>query len=164
LICACIAGVTTSPLPFIAVLDEKSPPARQNRIKKFTFGCREDIYRESVIIREKTDRMAKAVNNVYKEMYEGSTWHELDWFVQESSRASTDFIPAMLKLAKTNEKDAIANNALLHPPPNKSLKIVKGNEGEYKIFCPLGKCTIAGQTRIKDFSKPKLLLYNDSRS
>jgi len=100
-------------LPFIAVFDEKSPPDKAKQDKKiFTFGCREDIYKESVIIREKTDRMAKAVNNVYREIYGGSSWHELDWFAQESSRASADFIPAMLKLANINEKDTIEKNTL----------------------------------------------------
>jgi len=102
-----------NPLPFIAVMDEKSPPNKAKHDKKiFTFGCREEIYNEEFFISEKLDRMAKAVNNVYKEMYGGAGWHELDWFAQESSRASADFIPAMLKLANTNENEAIANNTL----------------------------------------------------
>jgi len=100
-------------LPFIAVLDEKSLPNNAEHDNKiFTFGCREEIFKESIIIQEKTDRMAKAVNNVYMGLYGGQSWHELDWFAQESSRASADYIPAMLKLANTNEKDATAKNAL----------------------------------------------------
>ena len=102
-----------SDIPFIAV-SEKCGSLRQTKQddKLFVFGCQEDIYNESVIIREKTDRMAKAVNDAYKKMYGGQLWHELDWFLQESNRAAADFIPAMLKLAKLNEKEAIDKNTL----------------------------------------------------
>ena len=102
-----------SGIPLVAVSEKSgsSRQAKQNQ-KLFVFGCQEDIYKESVIIREKTDRMAKAVNDAYKEMYGGQPWHELDWFLQESNRAAADFIPAMLKLAKRNEKDAIEKNTL----------------------------------------------------
>jgi len=96
-------------LPFIAVSEKNgsSYEAKQDE-KIFTFGCREDIYKESVIIREKADRMAKAVNDAYK----GSSWHKLDWLKQESNRASADFIPAMLKLAKLSEEEAINKDKL----------------------------------------------------
>jgi hypothetical protein len=108
-------------LPFIAVAElngslyktrqtEKDEKKQDEKI--FVFGSREEVYKESVIIREKTDRMAKAVNDVYKEMYGGQPWHELDWFLQESNRAVADFIPAMLKLAGRNEKEAIEKMAL----------------------------------------------------
>jgi hypothetical protein len=99
-----------SDIPFIAVSEKSgslSQAAKQDE-KLFVFGCQEDIYKESMIIREKTDRMAKAVNEVYK----GHQWHELDWFFQESNRAAADFIPAVLKLAKLNEKEAIEKDAL----------------------------------------------------
>jgi len=100
-------------LPFIAVSEKNGGLYEVKQDEKlFTFGCREDIYKESVIICEKADHMAKAVNDVYKEMYGGRPWHELDWFLQESNRATADFIPAMLKLAKLNEKDAINKKAL----------------------------------------------------
>jgi hypothetical protein len=96
-------------LPFIAVSEKDGSLHGVKQDEKiFTFGCREDIYKESVIIHEKSDRMAMAVNDVYK----GKPWHELDWFKQESNRASADFIPAMLKLAKLNEEDAIKKDNL----------------------------------------------------
>jgi hypothetical protein len=65
--------------------------------KIFVFGSRDEVYKESVIIRPKTDSMAREVNRVYSNG--GQLWHELEWFKQESNRASADFIPAMLKLA-----------------------------------------------------------------
>lgn len=68
----------------------------------FVFGQLEDIYKESVIIREETDLMAKAVNEVYNEKKD---WTELDWFDQESNRAAADFVPAMLALAGCGEKE-----------------------------------------------------------
>ena len=99
--------------PFIAVLEKNRSPRnaeKDNRI--FIFGCCEEVYKESVIIRAEADRMAKAVNDVYKEMYGGQPWHELDWFLQESNRAAADFIPAMLSLAKREERDTIEENIL----------------------------------------------------
>jgi len=104
-------------LPFIAVAElngslretkqyEKQKAEQDEKI--FVFGSREDVYKESVIIRQKADRMAKAVNEVYG----GQSWHELDWFLQESNRAAADFIPAMLKLAGCNEKDAMDKKTL----------------------------------------------------
>jgi len=100
-------------LPVIAVLEKKGVYRKGEQDKKiFIFGCREDIYKESVIIRAEADRMAKAVNDVYREMYGGQPWHELDWFLQESNRAAADFIPAMLKLAKYEENDTTEKNAL----------------------------------------------------
>jgi len=97
--------------PFIAV-SEKSICKEKEEKNIFVFGYCEDVYKESVIIRAEADRMAKAVNNVYKDMYGGQPWHELDWFLQESNRASADFIPAMLKLAKRDEKEAMDKNSL----------------------------------------------------
>jgi hypothetical protein len=92
-------------LPFIAVSEKNgiSYEAKDDKQdeKIFTFGCREDIYKESVIIREKADRMAKAVNEVYniKVPEKAKPWNERVWFEQESNRATADFIPAMLELA-----------------------------------------------------------------
>jgi len=101
-------------LPFIAVAelngslretkrDEKHEAEQDEKI--FVFGSREEIYKESVIIREQADRMAKAVNDVYnnnnkiKNPKKVKPWTERDLFEQESNRAVADFIPAMLKLA-----------------------------------------------------------------
>jgi hypothetical protein len=74
--------------------------------KIFVFGSRDEVYKESVIIRPKTDSMAREVNRVYRSLYGGQLWHELEWFKQESNRASADFIPAMLKLASI-ERDKV---------------------------------------------------------
>jgi len=97
------------PLPFIAV-SEKNAGFHESKQddRLFTFGCLEEIYKDSVIIREEANRMAKAVNETYKNMYGGQSWHELDWFTQESNRASADFIPAMLYLAgEITEEEAV---------------------------------------------------------
>jgi hypothetical protein len=84
-------------LPFIAVYEEDGGPRDTRQEKEvFSFGCREAVYKESVIIREETDRMAKLVHEVYRG---DSPWQELDWTLQESNRAAADFIPAMLRLA-----------------------------------------------------------------
>jgi hypothetical protein len=99
-------------LPLIAVLEKNRDSHELKQDEIFTFGCREEIYKESVIIREEIDRMAKAVNNTYKKIYGGPPWNELDWFLQESNRASADFIPAMLKLAKLEKKDVVNRNVL----------------------------------------------------
>jgi hypothetical protein len=84
-------------LPFIAVYEKCGGlhDTSQNE-KIFSFGCREIIYKEAVIIREETDRMAKVVHEVYGG---DPPWQELDWVLHESNRASADFIPAMLRLA-----------------------------------------------------------------
>jgi len=100
-------------LPFIAVSEKKGSLHKVKQDENiFIFGCREEVYKESVIIHAEADRMAKAVNDVYKEMYGGQPWHELDWFLQESNRASADFIPAMLKLAGLDEKAAMSKESL----------------------------------------------------
>jgi len=99
--------------PFIAIAETNRASREPEPDEKIcVFGYWEGIYKESIVIREKTDRMAKAVNNVYKEMYGGFPWHELDWFTQESNRASADFIPAMLKLSGIGEKEAVEKNTL----------------------------------------------------
>jgi hypothetical protein len=107
--------------PFIAVAELNGSLRETKRNKKheagqdekiFVFGSREDVYKESVIIREQIDRMAKTVNNTYRDIFGGYPWHELDWFLQESNRAAADFIPAMLKLAGCNAEDAIERKTL----------------------------------------------------
>ena len=96
-------------MPFIAV-SEKSGCMHDEKFNKkmFIFGCREEIYKSSVIIRKENDRMAKAVHKTYGG---NPPWHELEWFFQESSRASADFIPAMLYLAGS-PKDIESEDAL----------------------------------------------------
>jgi len=98
-------------LPVIAVSEKgEGPHIVKHDNKIFTFGCQEEIYKESIIIDEETSRMAKTVNSVYG----GQPWHELDWFLQESNRASADFIPAMLKLANLTEEKAESEGRLAH--------------------------------------------------
>jgi len=71
---------------------------------------KEVVYRNSVLIHEEGDIMSKAVNGIYSG---GSQpWHELDWFTQESNRASADFIPAMLRLAGLSEEEAAERDVL----------------------------------------------------
>jgi len=95
------------PLPIIAVSEKNEGIHKvQHDYEIFTFGCKEEIYKESVVIREETNHMAKAVNETYKTLYGGKPWHELDWFTQESNRAAADFIPAMLTLAGTTAEKA----------------------------------------------------------
>ena len=81
-------------------LNEAKQERKQNE-KIFVFGSRDEVYKESVIICEKADRMAKAVNNVYnkKNPERAKLWAERDWFGQESNRATADFISTMLKLS-----------------------------------------------------------------
>jgi len=86
-------------MPVIAVADKNGCQHKKEKNEKiFTFGCCEEIYKESVIIREENDRIAKAINDTYRKLYGGKYWHELDCFLQESNRASADFIPAMIYL------------------------------------------------------------------
>ena len=101
-------------LPFIAVYEENGCLHMEKKDEKvFIFGCREEIYTDEIIIREENDRMAKAVHETYRKMgYGDKLWRELDWVLQESNRAVADFIPAMLKLADIDEKDAIGKKEL----------------------------------------------------
>jgi len=90
-------------LPFIAVSEKNGCMHEQHREEKiFTFGCRDEIFRELVIIRENLDRMAMEVHNIYP----GDPWHEIGIFKQESNRASADFVPAHLHIAGLNEDRA----------------------------------------------------------
>jgi len=102
-------------LPFVAVSEKNGVVRAVKQDEKiFVFGCREDIYKESMIIREELDVMAKAVNDTYngENPSEVTLWHDLDWETQESNRATADFIPAMLKLAEIT-KDELVNKTLL---------------------------------------------------
>jgi hypothetical protein len=91
-------------LPFIAVYEKDGGLHDIGQDEKvFSFGCREAVYKEAVIIREETDRMARVVHEIYGG---NPPWQELDWVLQESNRAVADFIPAMLRLAGINEGTA----------------------------------------------------------
>lgn len=82
------------------------------------FGAREEIYSESCLIRQELDRTAMAVNFIYMNNSEKTNsnaaeqWRKLDWFSQESNRASATFIPAMLKLAGSTENAAVEREVL----------------------------------------------------
>ena len=91
-------------LPFIAVLERSGGlhSVRQDE-EVFIFGCRDEIFCESVIIHEEGNRLAKAVHMVYDK---NTPWHELDLFDQESNRAAADYIPAMLELAGLTAEEA----------------------------------------------------------
>lgn len=66
------------------------------------FSDDQDIFSESIIIREDTDRMAKAVSAVYnkcKTQDEAEkSWYESDYLTRQSNRAVADFLPSMLSL------------------------------------------------------------------
>ena len=100
--------------PYIAVYEENGGLHRDSvEDKVFTFGCREEIYKESVILREEVDRMGKVVHQVYDSaMDEKTPWHKLEWFYQESSRAAASYIPTMLHLAGLTEEDALTADSL----------------------------------------------------
>jgi hypothetical protein len=68
------------------------------------------LYTCELMIRNKLDDMAEAVNYSYCEGKEGaldsrSEWDRLNYFSRESSRASADFISAMLHIAGVSSED-----------------------------------------------------------
>ena len=97
--------------PFIAVYEKSGGSQDETQFENiFCFGGQEDLYKESVIIRNEADLLAKAVNDAYTGGKQ--PWQDLDWFTQESNRAAADFIPSMLKLAKLDEKEAMVKDNL----------------------------------------------------
>jgi len=85
------------PLPVITVFEKEGTLYDQRDNEDiYIFGCRDEILKDSFIIRSKLDEMAKAVNEVYTDK---SNWNELDLFFRESNRASADYVSAMLYLA-----------------------------------------------------------------
>jgi len=91
------------PFPIITAFEKEGTLYEQRDNENiYIFGCRDEILKDSIIIDEHLDKMAMAVNNTYDE---DSKWNELDWFSQESSRASADFVPAMLHIADSGNKD-----------------------------------------------------------
>ena len=107
------AGINIHKMPFIAIADTDGGVQKKKSDENiFKFGSSEDLYRESLIIREEIDKMAIAVNDTYRTQYGGKPWNELDWFDQESSRASADFIPAMLYLTGIDKNKAMRRDIL----------------------------------------------------
>lgn len=66
------------------------------------FSDDNDIFSESIIIREETDRMAIAVSAVYNKCKTNEAaaklWYESDYLTRESNRAVADYLPSMLSL------------------------------------------------------------------
>lgn len=67
------------------------------------FDRRQLVYTADILLRSGLDDMAEAVNFSYAassgEADSRAAWGRLDYFSRESSRASADFIPAMLRIA-----------------------------------------------------------------
>jgi hypothetical protein len=95
--------INSGAVPFIAALEKNTIFHEGENGNIFCFGAHDELYTDGAIIRQEADRLAKAINDTYMELYGGSPWNELDWFLQESNRASADFMPAMLKLAGVDE-------------------------------------------------------------
>jgi hypothetical protein len=104
----------TDGIPVIAVsekwrgLYDANKDKNEQDEKIFIFGQLEDIYKESVIIREETDIMAKAVNDAYNELRPEwkEEWTKRSWFDQESNRATADFSQAIRELAEKSAAPA----------------------------------------------------------
>ena len=98
------------PFPFIAVSEKNEGVHKASHDEEtFLFGCKEEIYKDAIIIRDETNRMAKAVHIVYGG---DPQWQKLEWFFQESNRTTADFIPAMLGLANLEKDDAMQKETL----------------------------------------------------
>jgi len=97
-------------VPIIAVSLFEKNNFQTNKI--FSFGCLDDIYKESEIINEKTDFWAKKLSSGYnrgqfkRDIDDKIEWHELNWFSQESKRAQVDFLPSMLELSCFNNEQS----------------------------------------------------------
>ena len=97
-------------LPVIAVFEKDGVLYEQNPNDDiYIYGCREEVLKDSIIIRENLDTMAKAVHDSYvpDNASEKEDWYDLNWFSQESNRATADFIPAMLFLASKTEEELL---------------------------------------------------------
>ncbi|MBF0103073.1 MAG: hypothetical protein HQK77_19415 [Desulfobacterales bacterium] len=62
------------------------------------FASHESICSIDVVINERLDNMAKAVNDYYAKRYNGSKWKDLTMFHKESSRANAEHINTKLYL------------------------------------------------------------------
>ncbi|MDR1508245.1 MAG: hypothetical protein LBS53_01240 [Synergistaceae bacterium] len=106
-------------IPVIAVRFPEGEGEEKNNNVLF-FSKRDKIFSETLVIHEDSDRMASAVNYAYNFSVNGQApektreelWDELSDFNKESSRATADFIPAMLAIAGLDEKQAIERERL----------------------------------------------------
>lgn len=89
------------------------------------FDRQRQIYSGAVFLQEMRDSMARSVNLSYQEkaydIHEmQEAWVKADYFSRESSRASADFIPAMLKIAGITEAEALEEGLFEERVPYKS--------------------------------------------
>lgn len=85
----------------VGVCDQTLVSGAENGKMTF-FSDDRDIFSESVLIREETDRMAKAVSSVYNKSTSpeetNRLWYQSSYLARESNRAVADFLPTMLSL------------------------------------------------------------------
>ncbi len=85
----------------VGVCDQSLVSGADNGKMSF-FSDDRDIFSESVLIREETDRMAKAVSSVYNKCTApeeaNRLWYQSSYLSRESNRAVADFLPTMLSL------------------------------------------------------------------
>jgi len=81
------------------------------------FGGREDIYKEKIILRPETDKIARIINKIYNEKQrtfeEQVPWNCQPWHKKEIRRSVADFFDAILHLTgflSKEDKDSIKNN------------------------------------------------------
>lgn len=84
------------------------------------------LYESDILISNRTDRLAIAYNHYYcqgndKTMLEN--WFACDSFSRESSRAATDFMPSLLRMAGLTEDDVLKNG--LHLSSDQELNLAK---------------------------------------
>ena len=115
-------------IPFIAVYEKNGIPHNVKADERiFSFGCREEIYTDSIIVREEFDIKAKAVSGIYSNETDkdklDEKWRASDLFTQESNRASASFIDSMLKLAgNIKAEDAMELDTLVPDDDKDNLK------------------------------------------
>jgi len=111
-------------VPFIAIYEKNGVPHdakdknndNEHDMKTFTFGCRDEIFTDAIIIREKHDEKAKAMMTSIeggKKAVNGKTveWENLDLFTQERYRATATFSTSLKELAERKlKKGEIHNN------------------------------------------------------
>ncbi|MDL2273019.1 hypothetical protein LJC34_00475 [Oscillospiraceae bacterium OttesenSCG-928-G22] len=90
------------PTVVTTVLDKRHVTRSDGHIR--FFERRERVFSAKILLRDGLDEMAQAVNFTYAkgrgaDETPESAWRALPHFSRESSRASADFIPAMLKMA-----------------------------------------------------------------
>ena len=151
-------------LPFIAVSEKNGKIHNENEDSKiFTFGCREEIYKDDEIIRERSDVMAKAVNETYRKIHgDGNAWHNLIWYHQESSRAAADFIPAMLHLVSPKLKESdVMNKEVLTDDQTLAEILAQTEHLRWNAFhAAMGYRPMSVEEMIRRFNEKKDLKYS----